>query len=128
MQPLTIEIASSSMEPTLPEGSVVEILRNECEVGDVAAFVVEKSVMVHRVIAKWHTRLGCFYVHRGDASDRSGVFAERQLLGIVGGLERKPPTGMWAHSLWLQGIAARVYAEWRRLERELAPSSAKAAP
>ncbi|NUQ36168.1 MAG: S24/S26 family peptidase, partial [Planctomycetaceae bacterium] len=71
------------MEPAIPSGSIVEYEKGDPEPGDIAVFISQGKVMVHRVLARWQTRQGVYYVHRGDNASDSGIFAAHELIGVV---------------------------------------------
>ena len=110
------------MEPTLPVGSVISFQFGIPRPGEVAVFQAGERIMVHRVLARWETRLGTYYVHAGDAGGASGMFAEHELIGIVDDVEIKAPKGVRALQLWVQGMLAKVYGEWRRAKHTISKS------
>ena len=114
MSDYRITIASRSMEPTLAIGSVVAVARVSPEIGDVAAFMSGTQVMVHRIIARWETVLGVYYVHCGDAGSRWGLFRENEFIGVVKDSPRRNPGALTAHWLWFLSRVALAYAEHKR--------------
>lgn len=76
-------IVSSSMEPTIGVGDmvVVDMDDRSLEVGDVAAYVLEGRVVVHRVVSA----SGGVYITKGDALDEadSWIVSKEMVVGKV---------------------------------------------
>jgi hypothetical protein len=111
---MTIRVMTGSMAPAIRAGDLVTVERREPDPGDVAAFIVGESIVVHRVLARWPTSRGAYFLHRGDAAEQSGVFKDHQLVGVVAGMEARPPEGFEAVKFWYLGRAARIGADLAR--------------
>lgn len=90
--PLTrVTVVSASMEPTIRAGESVWVRADlPCRAGDVVAIEHEGALLVHRIQGR--IRLGgrTWYIHQGDASRRSGLAADDEIVGVVPGLWRRP--------------------------------------
>ncbi len=116
METMQVRIVSGSMQPTLRPGDLVTVEQAKPEVGDVGAFLVANQIVVHRVVARWHTPGGAFVVHRGDASERTGLCREHQVVGRVQGLEPVEPSPGEALNHWFMGRLANIGAMLSRAD------------
>ena len=82
------EIRSGSMAPALSVGDVVEVTKvapAAVKIGDIAAFQMDRVVVVHRVIGIFphRSREGYVFRHLGDAGVTSQLVPDRRMLGKI---------------------------------------------
>jgi len=116
METMQVRIVSGSMQPTLSPGDLVTVEQAPPEVGEVGAFLVANQIVIHRVVAKWHIPGGSYLVHRGDASSRTGLCKEHQVVGRVQGLEPIEPPSTEALNHWFMGRLALIGANLSRAD------------
>lgn len=91
-------IASGSMEPEIPTGSVVFASPGDVSIGDVVVYASRAGVFqVHRIIEARETTDGIHYLLRGDANDAADSFLVKPE-EIVGTVKTHVP---WVGYLWL---------------------------
>jgi hypothetical protein len=110
METMTVRVETRSMTPTIQVGEVITVERRTPEVGEVGAFLIGDSLLIHRVMDRWPTAMGEFFVHRGDAGPNHGVVKDHQTVGTVRGIARIEPAGKEATQLWFRGRIARISA------------------
>lgn len=110
MDTMTVKVMTRSMSPTIEVGQVITVERRTPEVGEVGAFLIGDSLLIHRVVDRWPTAMGEFFVHRGDAGPNHGVVKDHQMVGTVRDIGRLEPEGKEATRLWLRGRIARISA------------------
>lgn len=120
METMTVRIVTPSMTPTILVGEVVTIERRVPDVGDIGAFLIGDVLVIHRVVDRWNTAAGEFFVHRGDAGRVHGLCKTHEVVGAVAGFERREPIGKDALVLWMKGRFVSVGAALSRAS-ELRP-------
>ncbi len=78
-------VASGSMSPVLEIGDVVivDTINHNVKVGDIIVFVVEKNIVIHRVINKYALNTENIYLTKGDANREPDpwVVYDKQIIG-----------------------------------------------
>ncbi|GEM_PF-7135171 len=74
-----VEIASGSMRPSLPSGSVALVDEARPRLGETALIRGAQGLLAHRVLF----RIGRWIIHAGDASPQVGLASVRDMLGRV---------------------------------------------
>jgi len=94
----SIEVASNSMEPTVPTGSRIPVEQRDAKKGEVALFWGETQPQVHRILGS----SGNWVVHAGDGSSSPGIAAKGDIVGVVPtSLPHTLPAARKAHALEL---------------------------
>ncbi len=94
----SIEVASNSMEPTVPTGSRIPVEQRDVKKGEVALFWGETQPQVHRILGS----SGNWVVHAGDGSSSPGIAAKGDIVGVVPtSLPHTLPAARKAHALEL---------------------------
>lgn len=99
-------VASDSMEPTIPTGSLVYASPGEPEVGDVVVYeAVTGRLEVHRVVDEDRSGAGTTYTTQGDnnAAADSYIVEASQVQGEVS-FHLPYLGGFWLLPLWLRGL------------------------
>jgi hypothetical protein len=95
-RPVTVRVASGSMEPTLARGDRVVVERRAPSVGDVVLIRGAREFVLHRLVARIAIPGYRRFVHRGDAPrSRPALCRAEEIAGVAATPPRIQDPGSW---------------------------------